>query len=153
MVGSMANYKLFFDGSCGPKNPGGTAAYGFALMGEGLEAPLEYGAGVIGSGPGMSNNVAEFHALLKGFEAFNRVRVLTSDRYDNLHVHGDSKLVIEVMSRRWKAKPDKLYFETYALADGWLSDLRKDRARVSFDWIPREMNTICDDLSKAHNRA
>lgn len=149
----MANYKLFFDGSCGPKNPGGTGAYGYALYSEGVQEPTETGSGVIGEGPGMSNNVAEFHALLQGLMAFDRKTGQTNNHtQNNLSVVGDSKLVVEVMSKRWKPKIDKLYFQTYIETDEFLRRLRRHGALVTFDHVGRTHNQVCDDLSKAHQK-
>lgn len=146
----MANYRLFFDGSCGPKNPGGTAAYGFALLLEGAEEPVETGSGVIGTGPFMSNNLAEFHALDRGLGAFIR-RHDTSSRH-TLSVCGDSNLVIQIMNRHWRAKPDRLYYPEYQMALANLTAIRRQGHVVTFDWVPREANTICDKLSKAHQK-
>lgn len=150
----MANYKLYFDGSCGPKNPGGTAAFGFALMREGLEEPLEHGSGVIGSGEGMTNNLAEFHALWRGLLAFHKHTGITISNRQNhiLQVFGDSNLVVQVMNRHWTARSERAYFKDYELADHTARELRKAGAVIYFDWIPRELNTICDDLSKAHQQ-
>lgn len=150
----MKNYKLFFDGSCGPKNPGGTAAYGFALLLEGQEEPLEHGSGVIGSGEGMTNNLAEFHALWRGLLAFHKhTNISTANRQNiTLQVFGDSKLVVQVMNRHWKARDGSGYFEDYKLAMHTATELRKAGAIITYDWIPREMNTICDDLSKDHQK-
>lgn len=146
----MANFKLYFDGSCGPKNPGGTAAYGFALFREGQQEPVETGAGVIGTGAGMTNNRAEFHALWRGITAFwNKMLPAKNDR---LAIYGDSNLVIQVMNRHWKARGDKPYFGDYEIAAQWTKDLRKYGVTITFDWVPRELNQVCDDLSKAHQK-
>lgn len=146
----MANYKLYFDGSCGPKNPGGTAAYGFALFREGEQGPVEVGSGVIGTGEGMTNNLAEFYALDKGLCAFWQQD--DWDKRTRLNVYGDSNLVIQVMNRHWKAKSDKPYYSAYTKALSTLVDIRRNGLAVSFDWVPRELNQVCDDLSKAHQK-
>jgi ribonuclease HI len=143
----MTHYKLFFDGSCGPKNPGGTAAYGYALWKEGGDEPSS-GSGIIGTGPRMSNNLAEFSALYEGLARFAEL----GDPKAVITVLGDSKLVINVMNRFWRAKSDKLYFDAYKLVDGIVRHLRKEGAVITFDWIPREQNTYCDTLSKADEK-
>lgn len=150
----MANFKLYFDGSCGPKNPGGTAAYGFALFREGQQEPVETGAGVIGTGAGMTNNLAEFHALWRGLLAFHKhgdVNIMNPERH-TLQVFGDSNLVVQIMNRHWKARGDKAYFKDYEIAAHAVAELRKAFARITFDWVPRELNQVCDDLSKAHQK-
>lgn len=146
----MAHYRLFFDGSCGPKNPGGTAAYGYALLIQGSEEPVEHGHGVIGTGPLMSNNLAEFEALDQGFGAFIRRHDTTA--IHDLHVFGDSKLVINVMNRHWTPKPEKLYYPAYEMSRANLKIIRLRGHRVTFDWVPREQNTYCDTLSKADGK-
>jgi ribonuclease HI len=147
----MTTYKLFFDGSCGPKNPGGTAAYGYALFKEGQEEPVRYGSGVIGTGLGMTNNLAEFYALNRGLTEGFIFCHDTSARHV-LSVYGDSNLVIQVMTGHWRPKPDKAYFQAYEDAAANLRLIRKRGHVVTFDWVPREQNTICDDLSKAHQK-
>lgn len=141
----MQLYTLTFDGSCGPKNPGGTAAYGFTLY-RGFEHVTD-GFATIGTGPLMSNNLAEFAGVAAGMEAF-------ATHYKGggaqLNIRGDSKLVINIMSKVWKARPDKLYWPAYSEADRVVRGIRQRGAHVSFDWIPRELNTQCDELSKKY---
>jgi ribonuclease HI len=142
----MANYTLHFDGSCGPKNPGGTAAYGFILTKDG--ETVESGHGILGTGEGMTNNKAEFYALAMGLHSFyNNVPDLKGSV---LHVYGDSKLVINIMNKHWRAKPDKPYYSAYDDALTRLLGLRSAGVTVYFDWVPRSKNQKCDDLSKAH---
>lgn len=146
----MEVFTLYFDGSCGPKNPGGTAAYGYKLVRAGEE--LETGHDIIGTGPGMTNNLAEFYGLATGLNAFMK-RILMENQVKMpaiLNVRGDSQLVINVMSRRWKAKSDKAYFQAYEAAERTARLIRNYGIPVGFDWIPREANQHCDDLSKAH---
>lgn len=57
---------LWFDGSCGPVNPGGTAAIGVLIKEDGKT--VYENSEVVGEGPLMSNNVAEYAALLDGLE-------------------------------------------------------------------------------------
>lgn len=59
----MRYIKAYFDGSCEPVNPGGTARFGFVVLEE--EEVLYGQGGVIGSGDGMTNNVAEYHGLIE----------------------------------------------------------------------------------------
>jgi ribonuclease HI len=83
-----------------------------------------------------SNNVAEYKAMIMGVR-----RALEIDPDAELHIRMDSKLVVEQMSGRWKIKhPD-------------MADLAADaRAAltgtpVSFEWIPRELNSRADKLA------
>lgn len=141
----MEQFVLHFDGSCWP-NPGGTAGYGYSLSLR--DEVIDSGHGVIGTGPTMSNNLAEFYALDKGLCAFIRKHDTTGRHH--LQVYGDSNLVIKIMGRHWRAKADKLYYPAYEWAVGNLKIIRQRGHQVSFDWIPRAQNTRCDDLSKVH---
>ena len=142
----MALYRLYFDGSCSPVNPGGTAKYGFALFKEGVAEPVEIGHGTIGTGQGMTNNLAEFHALWHGLMAFYlKVRDETGN---TVNCFGDSKLVVQIMNRKWNARPGMPYYSGYDSANKLFNTLKKLGNTISFNWIPREQNQRCDDLSK-----
>jgi len=83
-----------------------------------------------------SNNVAEYKAMIAGVR-----RALEIDPDAVLHVRMDSKLVVEQMSGRWKIKhPDmaNLAAEAREVLTG---------TPVSFEWIPREINTRADRLA------
>jgi probable phosphoglycerate mutase len=83
-----------------------------------------------------SNNVAEYKAMIAGVR-----RALEIDPDAVLHVRMDSKLVVEQMSGRWKIKhPDmaNLAAEAREVLTG---------TPVSFEWIPREINTRADKLA------
>jgi ribonuclease HI len=142
----MAHYTLNFDGSCGPKNPGGTGAYGYVLKNS-IGDNIDTGHDVIGSGPQMSNNLAEFVALAEGLRGFER---LGAYRGDTLAVRGDSKLVIMVMNKLWRSSREKLYYEGWVLADEAVIRLRKMGVTITFDHVYRDLNQECDDLSKDH---
>lgn len=150
----MAKFSLYFDGSCWP-NPGGVGAYGYALLKSGEEQPIETGHGVIGTGDGITNNMTEFFSCFQGLGAFIRRTHEASETNHQIHhlsVYGDSKLVINIMNHHWHAKSEKAYYNAYRNTVKLLQDLRRSGHLVTFDWIPREQNTLCDDLSKAHNQ-
>jgi ribonuclease HI len=141
----MAQFTIQFDGSCWP-NPGGVAAYGYTLSSQG--ELLDSGHGVIGTGEGMTNNVAEFWALWQGLQS----ALVHVPAGSQLRVLGDSQLVIKIMNRQWRPKSDKLYYPTYEGALDTLKAVRRRGVTVSLDWVPRKLNQACDDLSKAHNK-
>lgn len=83
-----------------------------------------------------TNNVAEYHGMLRGLEAARDLGART------VEVHMDSKLVVEQMSGRWKIKhPDmqQLALEARRLLDNFHS--------VTFTWVPRGRNEVADALS------
>ena len=88
------------------KNPGGTAAYGsFALEKSG--EIIEHGSGIIGSGPKMTNNLAEFVALARGLLAFMQKYPTQDLKGYCINVYGDSQLVIHMMNCKYRANKDK----------------------------------------------
>lgn len=136
----MSDYILHFDGSCGPTNPGPTGGYGVVIKRDGVQCYTESGPLV---GEIISNNYAEFHAVYKGL--YWADLVLTKG--DRLFVRGDSQLVINVMSHKYKGKSTSIYYPAYEKARNVLASIRGRYIPVSFDWVPREFNKEADKLS------
>jgi ribonuclease HI len=132
---------LYFDGLCRPRNPGGVATYGYVIYKDGKK--VKKGYGVVGSGTGMTNNVAEYSALKHAAEW-----VRQNCREDEIVIKGDSQLVIRQMNGTWQIKSEtskKFVPEIRRLLEG-----RKTR----YAWIPREQNAEADQLSNvAYNQA
>jgi ribonuclease HI len=125
---------IFFDGLCRPRNPGGVATYGYVIYKDGKK--VKSGCGVVGSGAGMTNNVAEYSALKRAAEWVSR-----NGGDDEIVIKGDSQLVIHQMNGTWQVKSEtskKFVPEIRRLMEG-----RKTR----FIWIPREQNAEADQLS------
>lgn len=133
--------EAWFDGVCEPKNPGGHAAWGAVLKLNGATVFAE--GGYVGNGSRMSNQVAEYAA------ATVVLRVLAKYPAIKATVHGDSMLVICQLRGTWEVHGG-LYVPYYREAFKLYDPLRE---RVSLDWIPRERNSECDELSKAVLRA
>lgn len=132
----------YFDGACEPINPGGTCSYGFIiyrdkeLLHQGSqiytpEIPLE-----------TSNNIAEYLGFIATISCL-KDKLLD---HEPCTIHGDSKLVIQQMSGYWRIKSG-LYTPFALHAREILSTLHTP---PFLQWIPREQNTIADELSKAH---
>lgn len=122
---------IYTDG--GSRGNPGVAGSGSVLF-DATGATLAEIAYVVGQDA--SNNVAEYHGLLRGLEAARDFGAT------EVEVFMDSKLVVEQMSGRWKIKhPDmkKLALEARDLAQGFQS--------VSYNWVPREKNKKADELS------
>jgi len=132
---------IYFDGLCRPRNPGGVATYGYVIYQHGEK--VKTGCGVVGSGAGMTNNVAEYSALKHAVEWVSRNSVK-----DEIVIKGDSQLVIHQMNGTWRIKSEtskKFVPEIRGLLEG-----RKTR----FVWIPREQNAEADLLSNiAYNQS
>ena len=132
---------LYFDGLCRPRNPGGVATYGYVIYKDGKK--VKSGYGVVGSGAGMTNNVAEYSALKHAAEW-----VRGNCTEDEIVIKGDSQLVIHQMNGTWqiKSKTSKKF----------VPEIRKllEGRKTSFVWIPREQNEEADQLSNvAYNQA
>jgi ribonuclease HI len=126
--------KIYFDGSCRP-NSGGIATYGFVIYRN--KKQLAKGSGVIGTGKGMTSNVAEYGAI---FRAIKKIKKM--DWEDKLLIKGDSELVIKQLSGKCKITSDtsKKYVPKV------LKALRDFKYKLK--WIPKEKNTKADILSR-----
>lgn len=127
-----------FDGACEPYNPGGWGGWGFAIW-DPSRQEIASGHGVLDKGPGMTNNVAEYTAAL---ECLRRWIAMEIDA--PLSIRGDSKLVIEQMSGRWRAKSGayvRVHHELRALVDA-------SALALAWEWVPRTENARADELSK-----
>lgn len=138
--------ELYFDGACEPFNPGGTASYGWLIKKDGKE--IKSGSGVVGSGEGMTNNVAEYSGLIYGLEEFLKLNL-----QEKLLIKGDSNMVINMISGKWgwnkkksKWQPHEKLPHLKELLNQALSLLKKIDYEV--EWIPREENKEADALSK-----
>ncbi len=126
---------VYFDGACWP-NPDGVAAAGVFIT-DGSDVLLQKGF-FVGRGEAMSSNVAEYSAL--NFALLFLKEKGFVDR--EIVCQGDSKLVILQMSGKWKIK-DGIYVGVATRA----KLLAKEFTDLTFQWIPREKNTICDELA------
>jgi ribonuclease HI len=127
----------YFDGACEPTNPGGNMGLGaIILMGD--EILFEYSE-YIKAHPKNSNNVAEYMALNRALDW-----LIENDITKGIiTVHGDSNLAIQQMNGAWRIKAGR--YTPYAYS------AREKKAKFSnimFKWIPREDNSIADELSK-----
>lgn len=120
---------IYADGCCRP-NPG-EASYGAVLhLPDGSEVEIN---GRLGPG---TSNTAEWGALIA---ALRRAAEIGATGLD---VRMDSRLVIEQASGRWKPKQPRMR-ELCAEAHRHAQPFE----RVSYTWIPREMNRHADRLA------
>lgn len=132
----MTTATFYIDGACEPVNPGGVASYGWVGYWNGKKARI--GFGVVGEGNGMTNNIAEYSALIYVF------RHLKEKGYDQeVEIKGDSQLIINQMSGQWGVKSETMR-QCYQEA----KELEKYFKKVTYQWIPREQNEEADALSK-----
>ncbi len=145
--------KIYFDGACEPVNPGGTGSYGFIIKDD-YGTTIQFGSGVLPRHPEMTNNIAEYTGLIEALTLLE-----TFNKKESIQIYGDSKLVTEMVGKRWGWKksrrgnigpwrPHEKVPHLKVLLDKVLK-LLEGRAYTTH-WIPREENQECDDLSKKH---
>lgn len=131
--------KIYFDGACGPRNPGGRCGCGAVIFKNReiiKEIAVEYIPEIKKE---TSNNIAEYYALLKALEFLIKEGLQDSV----IQVFGDSKLVINQMKGVWKIRAG-LYLEQAVYTKRALEKF----SNIRFKWIPREQNILADNLSK-----
>lgn len=132
----------YFDGCCEPVNPGGTASYGAVIF---IDNNRIWESSKIfhpqkGKEKETSNNVAEY----SGFIAILDYLLENDLTKGVVKIYGDSKLVIEQMSGRWRIKQG--FYVPLALEAQ--KKLVQFKNWPFLQWIPREQNNIADELSK-----
>ncbi len=137
MTPSGGPVTVHFDGA----SVAGRAAWGFTVDGAGLDHEacgrvLPRG-GPPGS-PDSTNNVAEYTAAVRALE-YLRERGYRGP----VEMLGDSQLVVRQFRGEYTVRAAHLLplFER-------LQDLARGFERVSFEWVPRELNRRADSLSK-----
>ena len=128
--------EVWIDGLCEPVNPGGTACTGYVIKAKSETIALS--SKVIGTGEGMTNNVAEYTALIY---ALQEIRKLKLDQ-EKILIRSDSKLLVEQMNGNWKVKAP-LIIPLYHKAKGYAAGLD-----ITIQWIPREENKEADQLTR-----
>lgn len=129
--------EAWYDGACEPFNPGGHAAWGAVVRRN--DEVLWEASGYVGSGPRMSNNVAEYTGA---------IAILKFLKQNGLQkrpvvIRGDNQMSIMQMAGKWKAKGG-LYLPYYHKAMALIAEF----PNIDFVWIPRAMNGRADELSK-----
>lgn len=132
----------YFDGCCEPTNPGGNMGIGATLRCGGEE--IFRHSKFVPKDWDNSNNVAEymaFESILDFLEAGN-----FQER--QVHICGDSKLVIMQMLGLWRIKFGR-YVPWADRCMKKLTVLKERKLSFTLEWIPRGQNWYADELSKA----
>jgi ribonuclease HI len=121
---------LRFDGCCKP-NPG-DIGIGVVVLDEGLKKIIE----ISEKGGFGTNNQAEYKAIIRGLEEL--LKIYSGE----IHIQGDSKLVINQLRGEWKIKKKelRLLFER-------VKDLEAEFNNIEYEWIRRDENKDADLLS------
>lgn len=132
---------VYCDGSCEPINPGGYACFGWLV--EYRNKIIHADSGCIGSGAGMTNNRAEYEALIKSLEWLSRYQERIKGGHLEVVIRSDSQLVVNQVAGRWNINSDALL----PLARRAQELVAQVGARM--EWVPRTQNKKADALSRS----
>lgn len=133
-------YLSWFDGACGPVNPGGTGTFGVMIKDQDGTLLLKE-HGYVGKGITMSNNLAEYAGVL------HILKYLSARPPRRVTIHGDSNLVIKQLNGEWRMRKG-LYLSIAMETKDLLANLQGLGWQINLCWIPRAQNDECDTLSK-----
>jgi ribonuclease HI len=141
-LGSWTNHKedekavdIWIDGLCEP-NPSGIGCVGYVIKDNGVT--ISRGSFVVGKGPGMTNNVAEYQGLIYALREIRQLKM--EDRL--FLIRSDSELLVKQMKRIWEVNAPLLR-PLYAIAKNLAKGLH-----YRIEWIPREENEEADGLTR-----
>lgn len=142
----MRYFRLRFDGACKKSNGVTEAGCGWHVDELVNDVWHRFARGsFVPESIEMTCNVAEWMALIDGLGWISRLR---GDSF-NLHIEGDSKLVIEQLKGGWKCKKPHLQ-NLKGMALEIINDMKIDLLESwSAQWIPRKENHYADVLSKS----
>lgn len=135
---------IYFDGACEDVNPGGHMGWGIAVVDEETGVVQMTSSGYQEAGPETSNNVAEY---LGCGMALRQAIVAVKAGAESVTIRGDSKLVIEQLNGRWKAR-EGLYMAAMREAATLLLELRGLCSNVTLEWLPGSENVHADQASR-----
>jgi ribonuclease HI len=128
--------EVWTDGLCEPINPGGTGCAGYVIKKNGKV--VEQGSESLGASKDMTNNVAEYSALIRSLQVIKRLGL---DK-EKILLRSDSKLLVSQMKGKWKVRGTRivpLHSKAAELTKG---------LDIVFHWIPREENEEADRLCR-----
>lgn len=127
--------KLWCDGLCEPRNPGGWACWGW-LAEDATGRRLASDHGCIGHGDGMTNNLAEYHGAVLA------LRWAADQGLHGVTLFSDSQLLVNHANGAWQCKAPNLW--------PLLAELRALMAATGarIEWIERERNGRADQLTR-----
>jgi ribonuclease H / adenosylcobalamin/alpha-ribazole phosphatase len=136
---------IYFDGACEDVNPGGHMGWGIAVVDEETGTVQMTSSGYQEARPDTSNNVAEYLGCCM---ALRQAIAAAKAGTESITIRGDSKLVIEQLNGRWKAR-EGLYMAAMREAAALLQELRGLCSNVSLEWLPGSENIHADEASRA----
>lgn len=126
------------DGLCEPRNPGGWACWAWLASFDGKPFKRDYGC--LGRGPGMTNNEAEYEAVLQALQYCDTIRARIQAAGVGLIIKTDSQLVVKQVNGDWQINKPRAQVapirHLLAVFNGQLL------------WVPREQNAEADALTR-----
>ena len=138
----------YFDGACGPTNPGGVVQYGWHRDVDEDRSGDERGYGIAFSGgPVATNNIAEYTAMASVLiHVLGKAsRVPHANR--QLVLRGDSQLTINQFNGDWRVRKGSLR-AIAALVHMLRDELHTLGWEVTAEWIHGTNNVLADKLSR-----
>ena len=129
--------KAFFDGTCGPENPGGQMGIGVFI--EHPELGLYWNKGIIGR-PNNTIIIAEYIAFIA------ILKHLKDAKHKNIVIKGVSQIAVNQMNKSWGIKEGM--YRAYALDAKELLTRLKKTNNVDVLWVPKQLNLAARYLSK-----
>jgi ribonuclease HI len=137
---------ILCDGLCEPRNPGGWACWAW-LARSPKGATLQSAYGCLGHGFEMTNNRAEYAAVIEALTYASSRLDLLVDRKLGIAIQSDSQLVINQVTGA--ARINKTHLAALRQHIIELEGQFSDRGvPLSFAWIPREENADADALTR-----
>lgn len=137
---------IYCDGLCEPTNPNGYGCWAWLAIGPNGRR-LRDARGCIGHGPGMSNNRAEYAAVLEALRYTVGKAEMLKDKGIHVLLRSDSQLVIRQVQGEWGCHSPHL-IPLCTEAQGLADQLRAAGVPITFEWVPREQNTEADALTR-----
>ena len=129
-MNNSVHYTLMFDG--GSRGNPGVCGSGYVIL---LENKVMY-SGCKKVSLKNTNNYAEYMAIILGME------LALENNIENLHIKGDSLLVINQLTGKWKVKSENMK-EVYGMAKTLLEKFNI----VTLNHVKREHNKLADALA------
>jgi ribonuclease HI len=141
-LSSEFDIKINFDGSCGPKNPGGDIGIAFIIEDKFGNVSYSYNEQISSKEFNYctSSNLAEYLSLLIGL---NYIYENYSIKGLKILVQGDSALVINQLLGYWRIKEG--YYKEIATR---VFIIINKFEYINFMWVPRDKNKETDLISK-----
>ena len=126
---------IYCDGLVEPTNPGGYGCWGVVVY-DARQTEVHTACGSLGREPTMTNNIAEYAAVVEA------LRWVADQQILGVALYTDSQLVVQQVSGAWACNKPHL--------QAWRDQVRAalQQCQGTLTWVPREQNTRADQLSR-----